>query len=133
MTKTEIIQKATDAFNSHDSKKVAEYYTDNAVVYDPVYPEPLRGLEAIEKDAMETFRAIPDLHITTRTILEKDNTVAVEYTLSGTNTGPFASPEGDIPPTGKKVKADIAIFSRFNDQDKIVEEHRYYNVANMLG
>lgn len=55
MTKTEIIQKATDAFNSHDSKKVAEYYTDNAVVYDPVYPEPLRGLEAIEKDAIGNF------------------------------------------------------------------------------
>ena len=133
MTKTEISQKTTDAINRHESKVVAAYYDDNAVVYDPVYPEPLRGRKSIEKDAADTFRAIPDLHITTRTILEKDNTVAAAYTLSGTNTGPLIGPEGEIPPTGKTVNVAIAVFSLFNDQDRIVEEHRYYNVADMLG
>jgi steroid delta-isomerase-like uncharacterized protein len=133
MTKTEIIQKTIDAINRHNSREATEYYADNVVLYDPMYPEPLKGRGPVEKDAADTFRAIPDLHITTRTIMEKDNTVAAEYTLSGTNTGPFTSPEGDIPPSGKTVNVSIAVFSHFNDQDKIVEEHRYYNVADMLG
>jgi steroid delta-isomerase-like uncharacterized protein len=133
MTKTEINQKIIDAINRHDSREAAKYYADNAVVYDPMYTEPLRGREAVEKDTADTFRAIPDLHVETRTILEKDNILAVEYTIKGTNTGPLVSPEGDIPPTGKKVKVDIAMFSTFNDQDRVVEEHRYYNVADMLG
>ncbi|WP_410507495.1 ester cyclase [Methanosarcina hadiensis] len=133
MTKTEINQKIVDAINRHNSREAAEYYAEDAVVYDPMYLEPLRGREAIEKDTADTIRAIPDLRVETHNMLEKDNTIAIEYTVMGTNTGPFVSPEGDVPPTGKKVKVDIAMFSTFNDQDRVVEEHRYYNVADMTG
>lgn len=46
---------------------MAAYYTQDCVVYDPFYLEPLKGRAAIEKDAADFFRAFPDLRVEVET------------------------------------------------------------------
>ena len=59
----DLAKKWTDAFNRHDARAVAAYYTQDCVAYDPFYPEPLRGRAAVEKDSADFFRAFPDLRV----------------------------------------------------------------------
>jgi hypothetical protein len=54
-----------------------------------------------------------------------------DITVTGTHTGPFATPEGEIPAIGRAVEVRGAIFARLNADGKIVEEHRYYDVAGL--
>ena len=132
MSYSKTIQDMTGLFNSHNVKSLISNYADNAVVHDPLYPEPLRGKTAIENDWVEFLRSFPDIKSEVRTIVESGDTVATEYYMHGTNTGPIVTPEGELPASGKDIEIGAGIFSRFDENGKIVEEHRYYNVADLM-
>ncbi len=132
MNPKDIFTKLSEAINSHDVKTVASLYANNAVVYDPFYPEPLKGRAAIEKDTAANLHGFPDMRFEVQSILAEENTAAAQIIMSGTNTGPMETPDGEIPPTGRKIKIAVASFNRLDDEGNIVEEHRYYNVANVM-
>jgi hypothetical protein len=56
----------------------------DAVAYDPVYPEPLRGKTAIMKDLDASFAALPDVHYEILKPLAKDRDAAIEFRITGT-------------------------------------------------
>jgi len=130
----EASRKLADAQTKHDSEAVARLYASDAIAYDPMYPEPLRGREAIVKDSDGFFTAFPDLRFEIVSIIEKDDrTGAGEVRLTGTHTGPLESPTGEmIPPTNKKVDLRGVAFAKLNERGEIVEERRYYDVATVL-
>ena len=130
----EISRKAADSFNKHDLDALAKLYAEDAVAYDPMYPEPLRGRAAIRKDAATFFRGFPDIRYEIITTLEKDDrNGADEIQMMGTHTGPLETPTGqELPPTNKRVELKGGAFTRLNDRGEIVEERRYYDVASVL-
>jgi len=127
-------RKVADAFNKHDLDGLAKLYADDAVAYDPMYPEPLRGRDAIRKDAATFFRGFPDIRYELIATIEKDDrNGADEVLLTGTQTGPLETPTGqDLPPTNKRIELKGAGFTRLNERGEIVEERRYYDVAGVL-
>jgi steroid delta-isomerase-like uncharacterized protein len=130
----EISQKAADAFNKHDLDALAKLYAEDAVAYDPMYPEPLRGRAAIRKDAATFFKGFPDIRYEIISTIEKDaRNGADEVRMIGTHTGPLETPTGEeLPPTNKRVELKGAAFTRLNERGEIVEERRYYDVATVL-
>ena len=74
-------------------------------------------------------RALPDARFAIGALLESGELAAGEYSLRGTHQGPLATPDGEIPASGKALTTAGAVFSRFNAQGEIIEEHRYYDVA----
>ena len=130
----ETSRKLADAQTKHDSEAVARLYATDAVAYDPMYPEALRGRDAIAKDSDGFFSAFPDLRFEIVSVIEKDDrSGAAEVRLTGTHTGPLESPTGQtIPPTNKRVDVKGAAFVRLNEQGEIVEERRYYDVGTFL-
>ena len=98
----------------------------------PLYPRPLTGRAAIAQDVSDVLRALPDARFALGSALEAGQTAAVQYSLSGTHTGPLATPDGELPATGKSLTMDGAVFSLLNAQGEVVEERRYYDVAGML-
>jgi len=127
-------RKFADTFNKHDLDGLAKLYAEDAVAYDPMYPEPLRGREAIRKDTAGFFRGFPDIRMEVITTLEKDDrNGADEMRLTGTQTGPLETPTGQVlPPTNKRVEMRGSGFARLNERGEIVEERRYYDVATLL-
>ena len=127
-------RKFAETFNRHDLEGVAKLYATDAVAYDPMYPEPLRGRDAIRKDAATFFKGFPDIRYEIITTVEKDDrNGADEIRLTGTHTGPLATPTGqDLPPTNKRVELKGGAFIRLNERGEIVEERRYYDVATVL-
>lgn len=125
--------RAVEAVNAHDAKAFAATYAADAVVHDPLYPQPLRGRDAIEQDMVELLRAFPDARFTVGPLLQDGGTVAGEYTLRGTHLGPLATPDGEIPATGNSIDNSGAVFSTFNADGEVIEERRYYDVAGLIG
>jgi steroid delta-isomerase-like uncharacterized protein len=132
MSAKDSYERAARAFNEKDTKAFAALYAADAVIHDPLYPQPLNGRDAIEQDLADVRRALPDARFTLRAVIQSGEAAAVEYNLSGTHQGPLATPDGEIPATGKSLSTDGAVFSRFNERGEVVEERRYYDVAGML-
>jgi steroid delta-isomerase-like uncharacterized protein len=123
---------AVAGFNSDDAKVFAALYAPGAVVHDPLYPQPLKGRDAVYQDTVDVRRALPDARFTLHSVIESGDVAAVEYTLSGTHLGPMATPGGEIAATGKPLSMDGAVFARLDAQGEVIAEHRYYDVAGML-
>ncbi|HEV2011908.1 MAG TPA: ester cyclase [Candidatus Limnocylindria bacterium] len=128
----DLAKKWTDAYNRHDPRAVAAYYTQDTVSHDPFYPEPLKGRAAIEKDAADFFRAFPDLRVEVINIFEKGDRAAGEIKMTGTNNGPLATPTGEVPATGKRMDLRVAFVGRINAENLIVEERRYYDTGTLM-
>jgi len=126
------VQKIMDAFNRHDAAGFASAYASNAIVYDPQYPEPLRGRDSVRQDIETFFQTFPDISGAAQRVFEKGNETAFEASFKGTNKGALKTPAGDVPPTNKAVSMAGAIFVRFNSQGEIEEERRYFDMASMM-
>jgi steroid delta-isomerase-like uncharacterized protein len=130
----EASKKLAKAITAHDLDALGNVYASDAVAYDPMYPEPLKGREAIKKDSADFFRAFPDLRMEIANVVEKDDRLgAGEVVMTGTHTGPLGTPTGaTIPPTNKRIEVKGAAFVRLNESGEILEERRYYDVGTML-
>ena len=126
------VKEQFEAFNRHDVDAFAAFYTPDALIHDPQYPEPLKGRDAIRRDIADFLAAFPDLNFTLKTVVESGDTVAFEGAGKGTHKGPMASPAGEIPATNRPMEFRFAAFLRVNGQGLIAEERRYFDMAGMM-
>ncbi|MGE0703389.1 MAG: ester cyclase [Vicinamibacterales bacterium] len=120
------------ALNRHDVDTFLSFYAPEAMITDPQYPEALQGIAAIRKDMEDFLRALPDLKFTVDTRVDDGQTVAFEGTCRGTHNGPMATPQGEIPATGRPVTMRFAAFVRLSPDGRIAQERRYYDVAGVI-
>jgi steroid delta-isomerase-like uncharacterized protein len=132
MSAPEITRQWVEAVNAHDAHAAADLYAPNAVVHDPSYPEPLEGRDAIRQDFESFFRAFPDLRFDIRQTISDGAINATDGSFSGTHRGPLPTPSGEIPPSGRRMELGGAGFTRLDGQGRILEEHRYYDLAGLL-
>lgn len=127
-----VLEEQVAAINAHDAARLAASYSEDAVVRDPQYPEPLRGRAAVEHDASLFFAAFPDLRAEVTCSVTSGSTLGAEMTLAGTHAGPLTLPSGDVPPTGRPLRFEMAFFTRIDDDGLVADERRYYDVADQL-
>ncbi len=122
---TKLAENVQKAWDNKDMTALVQLYAEDATMVMPGEPEPIQGREAIKNNQAAFLRAMPDMTIKFTTILIQGNHIAFEGIFEGTFTGPLASPEGDIPPTGRSVKAGFAFIAKVN-ADGLIEEDRTY-------
>jgi predicted ester cyclase len=92
-----IADKLVEAWNGGDLDLLDSIFDPNFVRTVNQMPD-AKGVDGY-KDAIIGFRtAYPDLNLSIDNEIFADNSMAVRWVLTGTNTGP-----GDMPPTGKSV------------------------------
>ena len=130
----EIFDSLTEALNRHDLAAVAEGYSQQVVVSSP--DGTYEGREAAAAYLNGFVDAFPDLTINVWSKVTSGALVCDEWTLTGTNTGAIALPDGStLPATGRRVElrgCDIAAV-----EDGHVISHRMYfdntEFLNQLG
>jgi predicted ester cyclase len=126
-----IIERHYANVNSGAFDKEREVFEGGVVTVDPGAGR-MEGLEAF-LGFLGAFRtAMPDARIEGRIFVEQGDVVAVEGTYSGTHTGPLASPQGTIPPTGKRMVLPFVDLFRVRN-GKIAEHRVYYDQMAFLG
>jgi steroid delta-isomerase-like uncharacterized protein len=119
-----------ERFGQGDMDGAASIYHDDVVTVEPALG---RVTSVAEWRAYgEAFRrACPDAHMVVQTVLEHGDIVAVEATFAGTFTGPLASAQGEVPPTGRVFEVPFADFFRFRD-GRVAEHHVYYDQVALM-
>jgi steroid delta-isomerase-like uncharacterized protein len=117
-----------DAINSHDASKVAALYTPDATI--KAAGTPPSGRDAVTAEWTRIFSEFPDAKTAARRVFVKDNTGVLEWTMTGTNTGP--GPMG-AKSTGKAIGFyGLSVFT-FNDDGLVKEERVYFDMPTMMG
>jgi predicted ester cyclase len=71
---------------------------------------PLHGRDAVREYVGRFREAFPDGTHTIDRAVESGSSVAIEGRWSGTHTGTFATPQGDVPPSGRPVTMAFGLF-----------------------
>lgn len=77
------------------------------------------------------FKAFPDLEHTITDHVESGNTYACELVVTGTHTGPMATPMGELLPSGRRLEMRSADYIKF-EEGRIVSWHAYPDIPSML-
>jgi steroid delta-isomerase-like uncharacterized protein len=75
--------------------------------------------------------AFPDATTTVTNIVESGDQAVGQMLYKGTHTGPLASPQGEIPATGKTVELHGAAWITIRD-GKIAKFNGYYDTMTMM-
>ena len=132
MDRKEVASSLIAAFNGHDAERLANLYTNDQVTVLPGAPEPVRGRKNKAEMVAGYFRAFPDLTLEIPLVLVSGNHVVCAGHMAGTNTGPLVSPEGEMPPTGRRVNIRMAFILRVRPDGQIEEDQTYFDEAEFL-
>ncbi|MFC6081893.1 ester cyclase [Sphaerisporangium aureirubrum] len=121
----------SDAINSHDLQRVLDLYSPDAVYVSPAGVA--EGHEQIGWIYEQFFKGFPDLHLTAWFEVEdSDNPAVTEWTITGTQTGPFLLPDGrELEPTGRHIVLR-ATCSTFVQNGKISTHREYYDQLELF-
>jgi steroid delta-isomerase-like uncharacterized protein len=126
----ELARRHDEAFNSHDPDgRMAIESSDVEVMY-PGGLE-LRGPEQVLEMVKAFWEAMPDGKIAVESQLASGDAVFGEGTLTGTQTGVFRTPQGELPASGNRVSLRYASVKRFED-GRLVSEHLYFDQLDFL-
>jgi predicted ester cyclase len=90
------------------------------IVHDTGFPESIAGLDALKTQYAATHAAVPDLKFSLDEMYIKGDKIAWMFTMTGTITGPFRLPLGELPPTGKPLRVVGVAIDKVAD-GKVVE------------
>jgi steroid delta-isomerase-like uncharacterized protein len=126
----EATRRYDEAFNAQDADARAAHQTPDIETELPGGMI-LRGPEQVSEVARGFWAALPDGRITAENEVAAGDTVVTEGTLTGTHTGAFPSPQGDIPASGNRVRVRYASVKQIRD-GKVASEHLYFDQLEFL-
>lgn len=111
------------AWNAGDRAKFEGNYDANAVGHRPDSPMgDQKGPAAMANEAFMFRAGFPDGKGSPQLVLVNGRTVVGTVLLTGTNTTAMKTPDGEMPPTNKKVGIVVFHAVTFNDANKIAED-----------
>ncbi|WP_204044959.1 ester cyclase [Acrocarpospora phusangensis] len=115
-----------DAINDHDMHRMLDFFTEDAVFVSPAGVA--EGHEQIAWLFEQFFKGFPDLHLTVwYEATGTDNPLMVEWTGTGTHTGPFLLPDGrELEATGRRITLRGTCAS-FVENEKIATHREYFD------
>lgn len=128
---TEVTPAIEEVMNDYEALWNGDFSKTDALAESVVVRSPttgeVQGREAVEQAIREMHAAFPDFHIATDEMLAGDDTVMLEWTITGTHEGEYMG----SPPTGRELAvtgmAKITI-----EEGKIREDHIYSNLREIL-
>jgi steroid delta-isomerase-like uncharacterized protein len=118
----------TEATNAHDSKKLASFYNESAVVKIAGAPADATGRDAIAQSWQKLFDAFPDFKTSASRVWVKGEVVVVEWAFNGTHQGDLWGIKG----TEKKVGSHGIDVLWFTPEGQVKEHHIYYDGGTIL-
>jgi predicted ester cyclase len=123
----EVVERHLAAFNAKDAD--AEPFSADAEVIAP--GAQLRGRDQILDWLRGYWEAFPDARNEVARWLGEGELTAAEGTLFGTHTGILRTPEGEVPPTGRRVEIRwMAMYEIAGEE--LVSEHLYFDPTEFL-
>jgi steroid delta-isomerase-like uncharacterized protein len=122
-------ERHVSAFNRHDLKDHSANETPDIQWTQPGVS--IQGKEAVAALQESLWTALPDARIELVTRVANADTVVSEEVLIGTQTGPFVTPSGTVPPSGRPIRMGFVTVQQVRD-GKIASERVYFDQLDFL-
>lgn len=120
-------REALEAFNSHDLDSVLRSFADDITATDHAQQQTMKSKEAVRAWNQAWLDAYPDGEIEVIDCMGMGEWTVARFVGRGTNTGSLAG----FAPTNRRTELHLCDLVRWDD-DKIVEEHLYYDLYGLL-
>ena len=130
MDPAEVARRHDEAWNSKDGEARKALCSPDIDVEMPGGMQ-LRGLDQVNQIESAFWEALPDSEIKRLEEFVAGDAVIAEGILSGTQTGPFRTPQAEIPPSGNHVSLRYASVKRVVN-GKLVSEHLYFDQMEFM-
>jgi steroid delta-isomerase-like uncharacterized protein len=121
------VAAAVAAMNAHDAKKFSELFAPDATVHEHGLGE-AKGREAIGGGLQGALNGFPDFAVGVSKVFVKNEVLAQEWVIAGTNRGEFNGAK----PTNKAIGVRVASVLTFTPDGLIQTEHRYWDTSTLL-
>lgn len=125
----EVSDRFTDLINARDADGIGALFAKDASFAEPAGE--FKGREAIVGYWRVMFEAFPDVQVRDDLKADVGDSAMNEWSAGGTHSGPWETPEGSIPATGRRVSfrgCDIVAV-----RDGLIYEHRaYYDQLSLM-
>jgi steroid delta-isomerase-like uncharacterized protein len=129
-TSAEIVQALYDRYNEKDLDGAVADVAEDAELVDPGLGQTFSGRDGVRAWLQTFATAFPDSTARPTRMLADGDNVATEHVGTGTHTGPLASPEGEVPPTGRPIELRFGEFFELRD-GKITRMTVYWDTASL--
>jgi steroid delta-isomerase-like uncharacterized protein len=119
------------AWAERNPDRGAAVIADDCEFIDVPRGEIQRGPEGYRHDYERWRKAFPDGTVEITNVISEGDWVVVEYTNSGTNTGPLRTAIGDFPPTNRKIEVQYCSVMKIKN-GKVISGRDYYDVSTIL-
>ncbi|MBJ7450798.1 MAG: ester cyclase [Blastococcus sp.] len=126
----EVMDGITAAIMSGDRAAIERLYASDAVVEAPDVPR-IEGAAAIADYHLSLHRGFPDAGWESRSSIEVGDIAIDEGWFVGTHTDVLSTPDGDLPPTGRAVRARAFDICEVQD-GRCVSHRMYYDQLDLL-
>ncbi len=126
----EIVERGTKLFNAHDVNGLVDLYAPNAQM------NASGGMVATGRDEIKKFQqswiqGFPDAKVRSERLIVSGSTVIDEGVFTGTHTGAFPTPMGEIPPTGRRVEGPYVNIYDF-EGDRVIRDRLIFDRLELL-
>lgn len=121
-----IAKELYECFNRRDFKGAARHTDTNTEIVNIPAKVTLKGSDAIAQFMEGWAKGLPDSKVKINNIVSSGDVVVCEFTGTGTHTGTFSTPDGDIMPTNKKLDIQLCDVMKFRN-GKLLSLHTYYD------
>jgi steroid delta-isomerase-like uncharacterized protein len=128
----ELARKAVDAFSTGDWERLRTALAPDAVWEQVPTEDRFEGPDAVVDVNRGWKQAFPDARGTVTNALCADDTAVLEATYEGTHDGDLQTPQGAIPPSGRKATVRAVLVVRVAD-GRITEVRQYFDMLTILG
>lgn len=120
-------QALINAWNTHDPRKVAEFFADDYEGEDVGLSGLVLGKRGVRRFVMYTSLGLPDIHFTLNRVIAQNTDIVLVWQATGTHTGKMLN----IPPTGRVISySGVTIFTLRDG--KIIRSQRLWDIAGVL-
>jgi steroid delta-isomerase-like uncharacterized protein len=127
----ESMQTLVDAFNKRDFESARGLLADDLTFEDVAAGVTVSGPDGFFGYAGAWAGAFSDMEITVLSIVGDDTHAAGELSGGGTHDGTLPTPQGPVPPTGKRFDERFTWYADIAD-GKITGLRDYYNMMSIM-
>ena len=128
----DVARETVEAFNAGDFDRFRSLLADDSYEDELSTQRRLEGADAQIEAARGWKEAFPDGRGTVERARVDGNTVTLEITWEGTQTGAMHTPDGgELPPSGRRVTVKACEVMEIED-GKVTSTHHYFDLMTLL-
>lgn len=121
------------SMNAKDPTRLLEHYAEDAELWDPTMPQPVRGKESIRENFEKWSSGFSDIEFNVKDLIQSGDKVAIYFEGKARHTGELELGPGErAPATNKVLKMNLGEFLTVSPQGKITKDHTLFDAMTMM-